>query len=188
MTASPVVLLTALTTGSDRLLVIPLDLAKREVGTAAVLAHGVTFGEVRRNPDAAAVVERHLPTYRRWLEEEGELDESEASAWVPDDEQPFDALEFFGEEDFDAWNPDPLQSTARWCQEHLPDLWQRLSQADSGWGFDYVPPAGFPLEVRNEVEHELERRGYQVRRANRLHDLYLNPSQEAVDVLSLCDQ
>lgn len=184
MTAFPVVVLTALTTSSDRLLVIPLDVAVRELTRAAVLAHGVTFGEVRGNPDAAADVERHLPTYRRWLEE-GELDESEASAWVPDDEQPFGALQFFGEEDFDAWNPDPLESTARWCQEHLPALWQRLSQPDSGWGFDYVPQAGFPVEVLEEVEHELERRGYRARRADGLHGVYLSPSQKSVDLLRL---
>ena len=172
---STLVVLTAVSTGRDRLLVVPLVLAVRELTATRALSRAATFGQARADPLAAEMVAGQLPTYRRWLLWDGELEPAESESWVPDDDEPFGALEFFGEDGYAAWVPDPLVSTARWCQQHLPDLWARQSEDDTGWGFDHEPVRGLPPHVRDEVEEQLVALGFVVRHHEGLHDHYLSP-------------
>jgi len=176
-------LLTALSLDQVQVLAIPFTTALAELRTYGALLHARTLGDARSDPMAAHVVELQLPTYleQQWQDADLGVDVDEAD-WVKErsqDDAAFDANDFWGEDDFMEWHPEPRHATAAWLATE-PTLAQRYARPDEGWGFDYSPVSLIAPADRDAFEVDAEAVGYQVKRADGLERLYLaGPSSDA---------
>jgi len=177
-TAAPnaYMLLTALSLDQAQVLAIPFTTALAELRTYGALLHAGTLGAARSDPTAAHMVELQLPTYleQQWQDADLGVDVDEAD-WVKErsqDDAAFDADDFWGEDDFMEWHPEPRHATAAWLATE-PTLFERYARPDEGWGFDYsAVPLVAPAD-RDAFEGDVEALGYQVMRADGLENLYL---------------
>jgi len=169
-------LLTALSLDQVQVLAIPFTTALAELRTYGALLHAGTLGAARSDPTAAHMVELQLPTYleQQWQDADLGVDVDEAD-WVKErsqDDAAFDANDFWGEDDFMEWHPEPRHATAAWLATE-PTLFERYARPDEAWGFDYsaVPLVG-PAD-RDAFEGDATALGYDVIRAEGLENLYL---------------
>lgn len=176
-------LLTALSLDQAQVLAIPFTTALAELRTYGALLHARTLGDARTDPTAAHMVELQLPTYleQQWQDADLGVDVDEAD-WVKErsqDDAAFDANDFWGEDDFMEWHPEPRHATAAWLATE-PTLCERYARPDEAWGFDYSPVPLIAPADRYAFEVDAEALGYQVKRADGLERLYLaGPSSDA---------
>jgi len=169
-------LLTALSLDQVQVLAIPFTTALAELRTYGALLHARTLGAARSDPTAAHMVELQLPTYldQQWLDADLEADVDEAD-WVTErsqDDAAFDANDFWGEDDFMEWHPEPRLTTSAWLATE-PMLSERYARPDTGWGFDYSPAPLIAPADRDAFEGDATAHGYDVVRADGLENLYL---------------
>jgi len=88
------------------------------------------------------------------------------------DDAPFDVSEFWTEDDFRQWHPEPRQATAAWLATE-PTLSERCSRPDPGWGVDYSPAPLIAPPDRDSFEHDAAALGYQILRAEGLELLHV---------------
>jgi len=177
-TAAPNVhtLLTALSLDQVQVLAIPFTTALAELRTYGALLHARTLGAARSDPTAAHMVELQLPTYleQQWQDADLEADVDEAD-WVKERSQAdaaFDADDFWGEDDFMEWHPEPRLTTSGWLATE-PMLSERYARPDTGWGFNYSPAPLIAPADRAAFEGDATVLGYDLVRARGLHQLYL---------------
>lgn len=171
--------------GRDRtghaLLALPVDAVRRDLTTLAALLHSRTFGEVRVDAGAAALLNTSCELWARRLQEAhedlAELNLDEVLAVRTRDHDPFpDAAEFFGE-DWHGWRPEARLLPVAWLQEVAPEVVRWLGEGDQGWGFDYESAPMLPLEVRADLERLLVQRGYEVVECAELAAFYDEPPE-----------
>lgn len=174
-------ILTGLSVDEAQLLAIPLSTVVRELRTYAAFIHARTFGDVRPDADAGELVADYEDTYIERLLEDGQIREpendQEAAALLAEhtgNGAPFDALLYFGEEEFMVWHPDPRLSTSRWLDANEPDLFAIYRRADTASGIVYEPTPFIHPDDRAGFEAALRDRAYNVIQTPGLADLYLN--------------
>ncbi len=166
------ILLTDLSLDGTQVLAIPQVTALAELRTYGCLLHARTLGEAR-DPVAARLVEQQLQRYlaQLWQETDVEGDKhEERKAQHLRDDAPFDADEFWGEDDFMDWHPEPRHPCAAWLATE-PALFGRYARPDEGWGFDYSPVPLIAPADRDAFEGDAEALGYQVLRLPGLEEL-----------------
>jgi hypothetical protein len=103
----PGIVLTAVSIDGQQVLAVPREVAAAELRTAALLAKASTFGEVRQDADAAAVVEPHMDEYRQRLLDEAdwpeEEDDEEVLARLTGDTGDYHGPHFFSDDDQLEW-------------------------------------------------------------------------------------
>ena len=180
--STPSTLLAVLSLDRTQELAIPYGTAPAELRTYGALLHARTLGDARSDPTAAHVVELQLPTYleQQWQDADLEADVDEAD-WVKErsqDDAAFDANDFWGEDDFMEWHPEPRLTTSAWLATE-PMLSERYARPDTGWGFDYSPAPLIAPADRDAFEGDARAHGYDVVRADGLENLYLaGPSSD----------
>ncbi len=98
-----------------------------------------------------------------------------------EDEDGFDAQEYFGE-DY-SWLPEARFDSRAWLDYVLPKLQAELEQPDTGWGFDYEPAPFINVEHRETVENALRELGRTVVDFPRLAEFYYDPPKNWRDHL-----
>lgn len=160
------IVLTGPARSGQLLLAFPLDRARRDLTTYSTLLHAATFGAVRADERAQALVNTALESWAQRLQDEDmdlvDLTVEDVLALTARDGDLFpDAEEFFGY-DWHAWRPEPRLLTADWLQEAAPEVLRLLGRPDEGWGFDYEPSLSIAVEDRLRLRGLLEQRGYGV--------------------------
>lgn len=177
------ILLTDLSLDGTQVLAIPQVTAVAELRTYGCLLHARTLGEARADPAAAHLVEQQLPRYLAQLWQETDVEDEQHEKWKAQhrrNDAPFDADEFWGEDDFMDWHPEPRHATGAWLATE-PGLFERYARPDEGWGFDYSPVPVIAPTDREAFEGGAEALGYEVRRLPGLEELYLRgPGPDAV--------
>lgn len=175
------VVVTAVDYDGQSLIVIPATWAAAELTTYATLLQATTFGAVRRDADAARLVEEWLPAYLERFEGYGQEDAEPEGG----DNEPFSADDFFGDDHQTSWRPDARRTTAAFLQEREPALAASYLRPDEGWGFDYEPCPFVHVRDRHHVEAELGHRGYEVRQWQELPALYGSPGPDPAAALKV---
>lgn len=160
--------LTCLQVDGSGVLVVPAAWALAETTTHATLERARTFGQARSDPAAAALVAYRIEGYLREQRDEGEDDPT------AEDDDLFEADEFFGWEAWRAWRPDPRSSTVAFLERYEPNLAAALLRPDTAWGHDYDPVPFIAPEDREQLENALRQRGYDLRAWPVLAELYLD--------------
>ena len=171
------VVLTSLDAGDYAVLAIPYSQALAALTTWSTLSRASTFGQVRRDADAAALVEDWLDLYLQ-----READEGRHSTGA--DEEDFDAEEFFGDDWFGVWTPSARGLTAAFLLKDEPTLAAQFLRPDPSWGFDDDPQPRITPQDRDALEATLEDRGYAVRRFDVLATLFLDPPADPAAALA----
>lgn len=153
-------------------LAIPRPWAVAALTTYSVLAHAMTFGDARQDVAAGHLVDGWLDSYiERQQEQEQEQDEV---VLYGEDDDPFDADDYWGMDHWRVWRPDAREATADFITQNVPEL-EDFLQPDTSWGTDYDPQPYIAPEDRDRLEAALRQHGYRVTRQPNLAELYLSP-------------
>lgn len=154
--------------GPDRtghaLLVLPAEQVVSDLKTLSALLYGQTFGEVRADAGAAALLDSSCEQWVRRLQAEDPeltcLDVAAVLGLKARANSPFpDAVEFFGD-DWDGWRPEPRLLTEAWLREAAPEVLRWIALDDDGWGFDYTSSTWLAREEETRLIEMLHQRGY----------------------------
>lgn len=186
----PGVILTAVSIDGQQVLAVPRVVALAELRTAALLAKASTFGEVRQDAAAAAVVEQYMDQYRQRLLGEADWPEEsdeEVLARLTGDDGNYHAPHFFSDDDQLEWQAyaEARASTAGWLAQAEPALLERYGRYDDGEGPMYEKATWIAAADRGALERDLLAAGYAVQPVDTLHQLYLDPP---LDVEGALDQ
>ncbi len=185
------VVLTGLSIDGLQVLAVPRETAVAELRTAALLAKASTFGELRQDADAAALVEQHLQEYRDSLLDSPELadveDEpvEETLDQLVANDAAYDVWSVFSADDQLAWqaHAEARVSTADWLVHDLPFLLETYGHYDEGDGPTYLRATWIAAEDRDDFELDLRALGYDVQHSDGLHELYLDPPLNVDELL-----
>lgn len=172
------VVLTEVDVDGSSLLVIPHHVAATALATWASLLHASTFGEVRKDVGAWLQVEGWLDSYR-----EREAEEGRTSTGADDEE--FNAHEFFGDDNWQAWTPSQREHTAQFLLEDEPEVAEEFFQPDSGYGL--LVYESWPMlrpSDREAIEAALRARGHAVKAVAGLAQLYGDPTTDPATALA----
>lgn len=174
------VILTAVSIDGQQVLAVPREVAAAELRTASLLAKASTFGEVRQDADAAAVIELHMEEYRQRLLDEAdwpEEDDEEVLARLTADTGDYDAPHFFSDDDQLDWQAyaEVRASTAGWLAGSEPALLERYGRYDEGDGPMYEKATWIAAADRDAFERDLLAAGYTVQHLDTLESIYLDP-------------
>lgn len=164
----PGIVLTAVSIDGQQVLAVPREVAAAELRTAALLAKASTFGEVRQDADAAAVVEPHMDEYRQRLLDEAdwpeEEDDEEVLARLTGDTGDYHGPHFFSDDDQLEWQAyaEVRASTAGWLAQSEPALLERYGRHDDGDGPMYEKATWIAAADRDAFEGDLLAAGYTV--------------------------
>lgn len=183
------VVLTGISIDGLQVLAVPRETAVAELRTAALLAKATTFGEVRQDADAAAVVEQYMDEYRqRQLDEADwpEGDDEEVLARLTADTAAYHAPHFFSADDQLEWQAyaEARASTADWLVSEQPALLETYGRYDEGEGPMYPKATWIASEDRDVFERDLTAAGYVIQHVDSLHQLYLDPPLDVDRLLS----
>lgn len=185
------VVLTDISIDGLQLLAVPRATAVAELRTAALLAKATTFGELRQDAEAAALVDQHLLEYRQHLLQSPELADVEDEAVedkldeLTSDDAAYDVEEVFSADDQLEWQAyaEPRASTANWLVREQPALLETYGRYDEGEGPMYLKASWVASEDRDDFERDLMAAGYVVHRVEGLHELYLDPPLDVDELL-----
>ena len=148
---------------------IPVTWATTAGSTWSVLMRANTFADVRTNAGAWLLVDNWLPGYL-------EREEQEGRTVTGADDEPFDAAEFFGPEDWRAWTPNARGLTTEFLLEEVPEAGEEHLRPDDGWGLlEYDSWPRIAPEDRGIVEAAVRRRGYEIKAVEDLDAMFLDP-------------
>jgi hypothetical protein len=167
----------------ERLLVIPLDVACRELRTYATLQHAGAYRDVLTDKNAVeAVVEalgRHIDDGDEDDEDLGEgLSARELFDRRVAEDASFATDAVFGEEGWWWWCPDQRTATERFISGSAPRLWKLFSESDSGWGIDYDPVDYLPAAKQDAILARLQALGCEILLCPGLDQQYWGPDSE----------
>jgi hypothetical protein len=164
----------------ERLLVIPLDVARGELRTYATLRHAGTYRDVLADDGA---VETVVEALGRRIDERDEDDEALKDGLsarelfdrrVAEDAS-FSTNAVFGEEGWREWCPDQRAATELFVRGSAPRLWERFSEGDGGWGIDYDPVDSLPAAKQDAILARLQAVGCEILPCPGLDQQYWNP-------------
>jgi hypothetical protein len=164
----------------ERLLVIPVDVACRELRTYATLQLAGTYRDVLADDDA---VETVVAALGRRLDERDEDDEDPDEGLsarelfdrrVADDAS-FSTDAVFGEEGWREWCPDQRAATKLFVSGRAPRLWERFGEGDGGWGIDYDPVDYLPTADQDQILAGLQALGCEILPRSGLGPAVLEP-------------
>lgn len=165
-------------TDEQALIAIPLGWALAELTTYSALQHAATFGHAKSDAAAAVLIESSLPVYLERRYEQGEDDPR-----VKDDD-PWDAEDFFGVEEWRLWRPRARETTADFLLG-IGGQVAALLRPDDGSGWDYDPQPFVHVHDRQRLEGVLATCGYEVRQWRGLALGYLDAPRDAAAFLGL---
>lgn len=161
------------------LLLLPLEQVVSDLATLSLVVHGRTFGQVRADAGAAALLDSSHEHWVRRLQDQDEdldgLDLDQVLAARAEDDDPFpNAVDFFGE-DWDGWRPEPRLLTVSWLQQAAPEVLRWLANPDDGWGLDHESSLWLAPEDEPRLGSLLRQRGYEPVRVSGLAPAYDDP-------------
>jgi hypothetical protein len=145
---------------SQRLAVVPLELALSDIETIRTILTATTLGEVRRVASAYKIVEER---YNNIKEPE------DAKLASRPDETPFDRKVWY-DDDGGLWYPLVRLRTA---ESAPPELLEEFGRADTEFGMDYERAPWFSVDDQAAVEARLTEMGYEVVHDDALLEAYL---------------
>ena len=166
--------------GGERLLVIPVDVARSELRTYATLRHAGSYRDVLADDGA---VEAVVAALGRRLDERDEddegLEEGLSARELLDrrvaEDASFSTDTVFGEEGWRDWCPDHRAATEWFVGSRAPRLWERFSEGDGGWGIDYDPVDRLPAADQDQILARLQVLGCEIVPCPELDQQYCNP-------------
>jgi hypothetical protein len=167
----------------ERLLVIPAGVACSELRTYATLQHAGAYRDVLADNGA---VETVVEALRRHLDERAEddkdLDEGLSARDLFDrrvaEDASFSSDAVFGEEGWREWCPDQRAATELFVSGSAPQLWERFSEGDGGWGIDYDPVDHLPAAKQDAILTRLRTLGCEILLCPGLDQQYWNPDSD----------
>lgn len=153
----------------ETVFVLPRSLAVAVLSTWACLTYATDFVQTRTDRDARALVEEHLPIYLEQRRAYGDED-SDGS-----DDEPFDAGEYFGADDWVVWTPNARLLTASFLASSAPQVAERYLRPDTAWGHEYEPAPFVHASDRAALEQELTVCGHRVQAWPGLAECFLTP-------------